>query len=58
MNRAIMDMGFFDDAFYQPEFSRYINRGICMPTGFDTYGYPENWIGYNKMDSFLEELIK
>jgi len=48
MNRAIMDMEFFDDAFfddefYQPEFSRYINRGICTPTGFDTYGYPEDF---------------
>ena len=48
MNRAIMDMRFFDDAFfddefYQPEFSCYINRDICTPTGFDTYGYPEDF---------------
>lgn len=48
MNRAIMDMGFFDDTFfsdeyYQPEFSSYINRDICKPAGFDTYGYPEEF---------------
>ena len=45
INRMVMDAQYFGkklekDVKYQRELSEYLNKHICQPEGFDTYGYP------------------
>lgn len=45
INRMVTDAQYFDkklekEAKYQWELSEYLNRDICLPEGFDAYGYP------------------
>ena len=45
INRMVMDAQYFGkklekEAKYQWELSKYLNRDICQPEGFDAYGYP------------------
>ena len=45
INRMVADAQYFGknlekDAKYQRELSEYLNKLVCQPEGFDTYGYP------------------